>query len=182
MNHAIGLLELNSLAAGVLAADTMVKTAAVDLLQATIMCPGKYIILVAGDVSAVQSAVAAGQAGFAANIISSLVLANVHPDVFPALRGAVAATEMGALGLIESFSVAAAIQAADAAAKAAVVQLLEIRLARGIGGKAFVLFTGDVGAVTVAVAAGARQAEAEGMLAGTAVIANPDAQVWEQVL
>ncbi|WP_422880292.1 BMC domain-containing protein [Moorella sulfitireducens] len=65
----------------------MVKTAAVDLLQATIMCPGKYIILVAGDISAVQSAVEAGKAGFAANIISSLVLANVHPDVFPALKG-----------------------------------------------------------------------------------------------
>ena len=61
-----------------------------------------------------------------------------------------------ALGIIESFSVASLIEGADAMAKSANVQLVEVRLAMALGGKAFASVTGSVAAVTAAVEAGAQ--------------------------
>ncbi|SMB90959.1 Carboxysome shell and ethanolamine utilization microcompartment protein CcmL/EutN [Thermanaeromonas toyohensis ToBE] len=182
MRHAIGLVELTSVAPGLKAADIMVKASKVELLQAISMCPGKFVILIAGEISAVQGAIEAGIKDLSAYVIGSLVLGNIHEDVFPALKGEVPVDDLGALGLIETFSVATAIRAADAAAKAAKVKLLEVRLARGMGGKAFVLLTGDVGAVTAAVDSASKLAEEEGMLVGTTILANPDPQLWAQIL
>ena len=67
-----------------------------------------------------------------------------------------------ALGIVESFSVASLIEGADAAVKAANVQLIEIRLAMALGGKAFVTLTGNVAAVQSAVDAGGAGGGAEG--------------------
>ena len=81
--------------------------------------------------------------------------------VFPAISGASKVEALEALGIVESFSVASLIEGADAAVKAANVQLIEIRLAMALGGKAFVTLTGNVAAVQAAVdaAAGGRRAE-----------------------
>ncbi|MBU0753993.1 MAG: BMC domain-containing protein, partial [Planctomycetes bacterium] len=62
---------------------------------------------------------------------------------------------------------------ADIAAKTAQVELIEIRLAMGIGGKSFVTFTGEVSDVHAAVTAGARDPEARGLLASKIVIPKP---------
>jgi len=179
---AIGLVEFKSIARALVAADNMIKTADVEVIEATVLCPGKYILLISGDVSSVQSAVDKGVEDFAENVIDSFMLANVHDDVFPALNGTTPIDELQSLGIIETFSVASAIVAADAAAKAAVVKLLEIRIARGMGGKSFVLMTGDVGAVTVAVEAGAASIKEGGFLVSTAIIPNPDPKLWEMTV
>ena len=87
-----------------------------------------------------------------------------------------------ALGVMEFFSVTAAILAADAAAKAADVDLLEIRLGTGIGGKSFVTMTGDVSAVTASVDAGMKSAEGSGMVLDSVVIAHPDPELYSHLL
>ena len=48
MSRAIGLIEFRTVSKGVTAADEMVKTSNVDLLEAETVCPGKYIALIAG--------------------------------------------------------------------------------------------------------------------------------------
>ena len=80
----------------------------------------------------------------------------MYESVFSALRGITKVEVLEALGIVESFSVASLIEGADAAVKAANVQLVEIRLAMALGGKAFVTLTGSVAAVESAVAAGRR--------------------------
>lgn len=179
---AIGLVEFKSIAKGLIAADSIIKTANVEIIEATVLCPGKYIILIAGDISSVQSAVENGINNFSDNVIDSFILANVHDNVFPALNGTTPVNNLQALGIIETFSVASSIVAADTAAKAAVVELLEIRIARGMGGKSFVLMTGDVGAVTAAVSAGATSVKEDGFLVNTAIIPNPDPRLWEMTV
>ena len=59
-----------------------------------------------------------------------------------------------ALGVIETFSASSIIDVADAAAKCADVTLFRIHLAMALGGKGFVLLTGDIASVEAAVATG----------------------------
>ena len=74
---------------------------------------------------------------------------------------------------MEAFSLCAAVVAADAAVKAADVQLIDIRLGRGLGGKSFITMTGEVAAVRAAVSAGEKKPEARGMLSESVVIPSP---------
>lgn len=178
---AIGLLECRSIAQGIEAADTMVKTAGVDLLQATPVCPGKFIVIIGGMVSAVNSSIEAGRSRAEDTLIDSFVLANVHEAVFPALSGATDISEPEALGIIETFSVASAIVAADTAVKAAGIELLDIRIARGMGGKSYVLMNGDIGSVSAAVDSVKGSAQ-DGLLVAASVIPRPDPQIWKSII
>lgn len=182
MLHAIGLLELTSIAKGIEAADTMLKASQVELLEAKPICPGKYIVLVAGDVAAVQSAVDSGKKVGADAVVDDFVLSNVHPFVISAIGTASPVTDIRALGIIETFSVASLIVAADTAAKAADVSLIEIRTGMGIGGKSFATMTGDVSSVQAAVDAGTTLAAERGMMVERVVIPSPHAQLKQCIL
>ncbi|MZP30089.1 BMC domain-containing protein [Heliobacterium undosum] len=173
MKNAIGMLEIENVTQGILVADTMLKSGNVELLLAQPLCPGKYVILVSGDVGAVQSAVRSGQVIGKDHVVNDFVLPNVHPTVFPALTGCTEVKQIRALGVIETYSVASAVVAADQAVKAAAVELIEIRLARGLGGKAVVSLTGDVGAVTAAIKAGSHIIADSGFLVDQIVIPAP---------
>jgi microcompartment protein CcmL/EutN len=179
----IGLVELSSVAAGFLAADTMLKAGNVHLILSRSICSGKYMVLIGGDTAAVQSAVSAGAEAAGGCLIDQFFLPNVHPDVIVALgRTQPPPLEGGALGILESFNVATLLVAADAAAKAAPVSLMEVRLAMALGGKAFCTMTGDVGSVNSAVAAGQRLIADAGALVNAVVITRPHPDVYREVI
>jgi microcompartment protein CcmL/EutN len=180
--NSIGLIELTSIAAGFVTCDAMLKTANVDLVLSRSICSGKYMVVVRGDVAAVGASVAAGVSASGFSVIDSFVIANLHEAVFPALSGTSKVEALDALGVVESFSVAALIEGADAAVKAANVELIEIRLAMALGGKAFVTLTGDVAAVTSAVEAGARVVGEKGMLVNKVVIAHPRPELLNEMI
>lgn len=177
----IGFLELNSIAKGIEAADAMLKAAEVSLISAKASCPGKYHVLVSGEVAAVQSSVDAGTEIAHGCVVDSLVIPRVHPQVIEAINMSTFPEEMNAVGIIEYFSVTASILGADAAAKAAEITLLEVRLGTGIGGKSFVTLTGDVAAVEAGVEAAAALAEDSGMLVNKVVIPSPDMELFKSL-
>jgi len=178
----IGLIELSSIAAGFAVADTMLKAGAVHILLSRSICSGKYMVLIGGEVAAVASAVAAGRQAAQGCLIDSVVIPNIHPDVFTAMGRSGTPQPDGALGILESFNVATLILGADAAAKAADVQLLEVRLAMAMGGKAFCTLTGDVASVQAAIAAGRQLIADEGMLVNAVVISRPHPDVYREVV
>lgn len=180
--RSIGLIELSSIAAGFAVADTMLKAGNVRLLLSRSICSGKYMVLIGGETAAVQSAVAAGAEAANGCLIDELVIPNIHQDVFIALGRTQTAEVEGALGVLESFNVATLIRAADAAAKAAAVQLIEVRLAMALGGKAFCTMTGDVGAVQSAMAAGRAVIAEAGMLVNAVMISRPHPDVYREVV
>lgn len=182
MERSIGLLELSSIAAGFQVADTMLKAGNVRLLLSRSICSGKFMVLIGGDAAAVGSAVEAGSEAAGGCLIDSFVIANVHPDVITALGRTQPVLPEGALGILESFNVATLIEAADAAAKAASVTLLELRLAMALGGKAFCTMTGDVGSVQAAVAAGRQVISEAGMLVNAVVISRPHPDVYREII
>jgi microcompartment protein CcmL/EutN len=162
---ALGLLELDSIAAGIEAGDAMAKKAPIDVLRAGTVHPGKYLVLVGGSVADVEEALDAGREVGAASVRGVVFLPNVHPDVVAALRGARGEPGGEALGVIETATVAATIEGADAGLKGARVRLLELRLADDLGGKGYLLFDGPVAEVEAAVEAGTgRIAGAPGMV------------------
>jgi microcompartment protein CcmL/EutN len=182
IEKSIGLLELSSVAAGFAVADTMLKAGNVRLLLSRSICSGKYMVLVGGEVAAVESALAAGAEAAEGCLIDKFVVANVHPEVFAALGRTTPVEPTGALGILESFNVATLLQAADVAAKAAQVTLLEIRLAMALGGKAFCTMTGDVASVQSAVAAGRRLMGEAGVLVNAVVISRPHPDGYREVI
>jgi microcompartment protein CcmL/EutN len=181
-DNSIGLIELTSIAAGFETCDAMLKAAGVVLVLSRSICSGKYMVMVRGDVAAVGASVAAGIAAARFSVIDSFVIPNLHESVFPALSGSNKVETLEALGIVESFSVAALIEGADAAVKAANVELIEIRLAMALGGKAFVTLTGDVAAVQSAVEAGARVVGEKGMLVNKVVIPHPRPELLNEMI
>ncbi len=180
--RSIGLIELSSIAAGYLVADTMLKAGNVELILSRSICSGKYMVLIGGETAAVASAVAAGAEAANGTLIDQFVIPNVHQDVFVALGRTQPVDANGALGILEAFNVATLLQAADAAAKAAAVTLVEIRLAMAMGGKAFVSMTGDVGSVQAAMAAGRQVVSEAGLLVNAVVISRPHPDVYREMI
>jgi microcompartment protein CcmL/EutN len=180
--NSIGLIELSSIAAGYQVTDAMLKAADVDLVLSRSICSGKYMVMVKGEVGAVQAGVSAGIRAGSFSVIDSFVIPNLHESVFTAIAGTSKIEALEALGVVESFSVASLIEGADAAAKAANVELIEIRLAMALGGKAFVTLTGDVAAVQSAVEAGAQMVAQKGMLVNKVVIPRPRPELLTEMI
>ncbi|MFH1568256.1 MAG: BMC domain-containing protein [Gemmatimonadota bacterium] len=178
----IGLIELSSVAVGFLVTDTMLKAADVALLINRTICSGKYMVLVAGQVAAVEASVQAAVEVGGTSVIDTCLIPNVDPSLFPAISGTVLIQNKDAMGIIESFSVAALIEGADAAVKAGDVQLLEIRLAMALGGKAFARMTGNVAAVEAAVEAGAAVISRRGLLVNKVVIPAPVDEIYGETI
>ena len=181
--QAVGIIEFNSIAGGIEGADTMVKAAEVDPFMMKTICPGKFVVAVHGEVASVQASVDAGLEFGKDAVIDHFVIPNITMEVINAIACAIGDLKGGAaLGVIETFSAASCVVAADAAAKAASVDVVDVRLAMGLGGKAFCLLSGDVGAVKTAVDAGAATAADQGLLVRQVVIPGVSPQVLRHIL
>jgi microcompartment protein CcmL/EutN len=180
--QAIGLVEFLSIARGIEATDEMVKVADVDLLLSRTVCSGKYITLIGGEVSGVERAMEVGLEIAAETLVDQFILANVHSSVIPSITATTPVDDLRALGVIETFSVAASIVAADTAVKAASVDLVEIRAAIGLGGKSFVILNGDVADITTAVKRGEERARSDGTLVYSIVIPAPRKELLDALL
>lgn len=171
--NALGMIEVTSIPKGVEAGDAMLKAAAVELISAQSICAGKYIVIITGEVAAVEESVAAGKAVAGQKLIDAMVISHVHPQVPKAINACNEIGEVSAIGVMEAFSLCAAVVAADAAVKAANVDLIDIRLGRGLGGKAFITLTGEVAAVRASIDAGTSKPECKGLMAESVVIPHP---------
>lgn len=166
---ALGLIECSSVAAGYEVADAVVKQSPVRLLWARTASPGKFVTLFAGDVEEVRQALARGLEVAGGAREDDLFIPNVHLHLLEACRGP-RRIPIDAFGIVEVRTVASSLLAADAAAKVAAAELVEVRLAQHLGGKGFFTLAGEVGDVEAAVARGAEVARAKGTLLREVVI------------
>ena len=171
----IGLLELCSVARGVEVTDAVLWMATVEVLFASPVQPGKYVLLFTGSVQDVSSALRRGAEVAGADLVDELLIQQVHEQVEAALRrrGGHIDGHLDAIGVVETATVASAIAAADVALKTATVDLFDLRIANGLDGKSFLSLTGPVSDVRSSVTAGAKSAEAKGKLLRSIVIARP---------
>ena len=175
LDIAIGVLELCSVARGVEVADAVLKEARVEMLFATPVQPGKYVMLFTGPVQDVRASAARGAQIAAGDLVDQLVIPQIHEQVVPMLRrkGGRINGALDAIGIVETNTVASTVSAADIALKTATIDLVDLRIANGLGGKSFFTVTGEVSDVRSSVAAGARMAQERGLLTREVVIAQP---------
>jgi len=147
---AIALIELGSVAAGAFAADKMVKRSPVELLHAGTVQPGKFVILVGGGTAEVEESYLAGMQAAAADIVDEVLLPDVHPKVVRAIDGTREYDDYNSLVVLETSTLAAVLRATDAAVKGAVVEVAEVRLANGLGGRGLAMLTGELSDVEAA--------------------------------
>ena len=181
---AIALLEFDSISAGIVAGDAMVKSSPVGSIYAGSVHPGKYLVLVTGDTASVELALEIGVGIGATHLTDSVFLADVHPGVTSAIVGANVGASLRheALGIVETVSVSAAIDAADAGAKAADVIVSSVQLADGLGGKGYVLFSGPVSEVEACVEAAVSRTEPHGALVRSDIIAQLHEEMAENLV
>jgi len=174
MGPAIALLETCSVARGIEVADTILWESDIELLTSAPVQPGKYVMLFTGSVEDLACAVRRGAEIAGSDLVDQLLIPNVDPQVEVSLRreGHING-RIDALGVVETTTVASAVLAADVALKKATIDLLELRIANGLGGKSYFTLTGEVSDVRSSVAAGAQSAEASGHLARQVVIPRP---------
>ena len=182
MGNAIGMVEFTSIARGIYAVDQMVKTAEVEIVTSVSTCPGKYFAVVTGDVASVQNSVEIGEAHAKEFLVDCIVIPNVAPELFPAIAGGKMPERMNAVGIVESFSLATMVIAADAVLKSVDVEAIELRLGNGLGGKAFFTFTGDVSAVSAGVDQAKNVMKSKGLLVNAEVIPSPSEKLIPALL
>ena len=183
-SRSIGVIELSSIAVGYRVQDDMLKAAKVELLVARTICSGKYMVIFTGSVTDVRAAIEEGLRTSGEAVIDHLVIPHVHESVLPALGQSVVLepAQAQALGVVESYSGTSIIAAADAAAKAARVTLFRVHVAMAVGGKGFLLLTGEQSAVASAVAAAAAEVRQRGLLVGEVVIPRPSRELFGEYI
>ena len=143
MKKALGFIEFKTIPVGIEATDEMLKSGNVELVTSTPICPGKFMTIISGDVGAVQSSIKTGERIGDSYVIDAYMISNINEKVMPALTGTMPMPEIESLGMVETIDGISSILAADAAAKASNIDLIEIRIARGLGGTADFIGTGE---------------------------------------
>ncbi len=169
MNPALAVVELSSIAAGISVGDAMVKRAPLDVIYAGTIHPGNFLIVIAGPVGEVEEALTAAHESGGGWIIDEIFLPIAHENVVASLHGTRRGPSGEALGVIETTTAASIVEAADAGVKGANVALREIRLADGLGGKGYLLFSGPVSEVEIAVELGVARIEAAKLVAAEVI-------------
>lgn len=178
----LGIIELSSIAKGLLVCDFMLKKAEVRLLRAGPVGCGKFMIYVTGDVADLQEAVEEGRDKAEPFLISWTFIPNLHAQVLLALQGRKhAGARTDALGIVEGQALAALVQAADRAVKTTAVRLQELTFDLDLGGKGYFTLTGDQAAVEAALAAAEAQLRSAGAFIQSELLARPHERVRKLV-
>ena len=172
----LAVLELSSIAKGLVVADALVKRARVRIVKADPVTPGKFLILFVGDEASVEEALTKGREAAGTTELDMLWLPYAHPALVPALEGVEPPPVEASLGILEFRTVAATLLAADTALKAAEVSLAAMHWARGVGGKGYFVLTGEQDDVEAALQAGLEAVEPD-LRVGAELVARPHPDV-----
>ena len=179
---AIGMIELSSIAKGIITADYMVKKAPITLIWTKAISRGKFLILITGDEASVDESLQAGVEAAGDKLLDMFYIPQVHSQVSNGLKGDYQDAPIDSLGVIETETVASSIIAADYAVKAADVILTKIHLGTGIGGKAYFILTGPLFQIEAAVQAGRSYAEEKEKLTGWEIIPAPFSDLGKYII
>ena len=78
VRKAVGFVEVKSIPVGIQTADEMVKAGNVELLISSPMCPGKYIIIIGGQVGPVKAAMSRAELVAGIYLIDTHILDNIR--------------------------------------------------------------------------------------------------------
>lgn len=181
MIKAIGMIELKSIAKGIETADFMLKASQVEVIYCKTVCPGKYIILICGDIGSVKESMDKGINISKDKIIDKLILPSVHKEVINVIKGKCTPISLNSIGVMELSNIASGIIAADISCKSGNVELLKLSLGMGIGGKSYFIISGDVSSVKIALDTASEKIDKKKLI-DKIVIPWPDRELIKNIL
>lgn len=183
--NSIGIIELGSIYKGFEVQDSILKDANVEKLLARTICSGKYLIMVRGEIADVESCLETAKEKGGFSIIEAIIIPKVDHRIFSAISGNTTLQiekPVDGMLVIETFSVASAIKAADFAVKEADLELNRIHIAMAVGGKGYIVMTGNIDALKSAVEPAIEYIKGEGMLAGYTLIRHPHKDLLKDLI
>ena len=174
---ALGVLEIGTIARGIVTADAGLKRSPAILLHSRAISGGKHLVFFEGGVAEVEEAMGAALRVAGDHLVDKVELPNADDQVWPMLGAPLTPPDWSmdpdaeAVAIIETKTVCAAIAAADAACKIAHVRVRDTRFAIDLAGKAYFTLTGSLDAIEAA--AGAARDIADQRIVGLEVIAQP---------
>lgn len=147
----IGLLEISSIALGIKCLDAMIKRSPIQVIKAFTLCPGKYLILITADVASVEESLKAGKKIAGNFLIDELFLPTTDYQVYQAITGTNKINTLDSIGIIETYSVASSIIAADISTKTSDISIIEFKIATMLGGKSYFTINGVLSNVEAAI-------------------------------
>ncbi len=175
---ALAMLVVDEVPAGLRALDAMLKEAPVDLIGAGTIQDGFYMIVIGGQVEALQRSMRRALDSASMHTIDSVLLPDAEPRILPAIRdGVIRWPAPGdTLGAVQIATPPGLLRAVDRALKRAAVELVEMRLGDGLGGRAIASFWGETSDVEAAIAlARGETADVDPLAAvSTSIIRNAD--------
>lgn len=164
-------IEINGIARGLVVGDALVKKAKARIVLACPVTPGKFLILIDGDVANVDESLDEAIRIAGEHCIDRFKLPFAHETLEPAVFGYVRESRKGAIGIVETATVCSGIRSADIALKTADTNLAVIHPAVGIGGKCYYILVGDLYEVEASI--GAAVDSASPHLLSTEIIPHP---------
>jgi microcompartment protein CcmL/EutN len=182
MDMCVGFLEYISVGKGIEAADLISKNADIDILLAAPNCPGRYQILFTGDVGAVKSAVKLAQDNADFNFLDSLIMPRVDGKVIQALYTSEVTEITDGVAVFETMTMTATLVAADTMVKAADVEIVELRLGKGLAGKSYIIVTGSIQNLKAAMDAALENVKEKGVLISSVIIPSVSNEIKRHLL
>lgn len=178
---ALSVIEISSIATGIYSTDVMLKSAPITVLRSGTVHPGKYLVLIGGSVAAVEEAYNSGLRAAGDNILDQVFLPDIHENVVAALLGGKQTCSDEAIGVFETKTACAIINAADFAVKVTNINLVELRISDDLGGNAFVIYSGKIEEVQAALERSVKTMNDGGHLINSILIARPDMDLTRQI-
>jgi len=138
------VLELSSIATGYAVLDLCLKSGEVHVIEASAISPGKFLILLGGELREVEKAFQAAVNSAKESLLDSALLPNLQDSILKALYGLskVEATREG-LVVVETSSLSSMLWGLHILASKIKISLIEVKSGRGVGGKSIAFFVAD---------------------------------------
>ena len=147
MGQALGVAEFRSIAKGIEMLDNMTKQANIKIVENRIVCIGKFLVMISGEVADVSAAIESLSGLPDTELVGAKVIPSLAEGVIEKINGKIERDNITALGVVETKDMNSGLYCANYIKKSSDVEILRISLTLGLGGKALVIFTGDIASV-----------------------------------
>ncbi len=180
MSRSIASFEFKSISKGTEVTDEMIKLAEVQIILFRVICPGRLLVILAGEEDAVKTVFNRGNEAGNGQILDSSIISGVKDTVIQALTTRIIMPSKGAVGLFETMTISSGIKALDSTLKGGNLNIVKLQMASGISGRLVFTVSGDVSDVEQGLKSGKDAIEARRII-NTSIIRSPDEMILKYI-
>lgn len=179
---AFASIEMNSVPAGLFAADALLKKSPIGMIRTGTIGTGRFLILLAGTTASVAEAHEEALFHGGLQVADDAFLPDIHPALYDGILGSKRQMGTGPLWILETPTVSCNIQAIERAMKGVNVALIEFRAGDPrMDGRGLAILQGDLTDVEAAQDIALASLETRGIPAQHRVLTSPHDALLAQI-